>query len=158
MASYMLSKIAGNTTEPPCSNATEVYDCSQDPNISMVADSCLTGSITLNYSMISDFSFNMLGCGVKSNCSTLKNSTRGMMGPAFQSNLFVDLTRCDVSCCEGDRCNGPSAVGSTSSNPGPSATSGPTAAALQCTKTPSNVTIFSIVCLVYLVISNCSKS
>ena len=171
----MQSIMAGNTSEPPCSNVTEVVDCSQDPFIGMVADSCYTASITSNFSMHLNFSVhlnlsmhmtveltqNMRGCGVKSNCSTLKNETCGM-GMMSQSNPFVEVIQCDFSCCAGDRCNGPSAVNSTSpsasegssANPGFSPTTGPTAAALQCTKAPSNAAIFSIVCLVYSAITN----
>ena len=160
--SYMQSKMAGNTTEPLCSNPTEVFDCSQDPNIGMVADSCLTTSITLNSSMVGEFSYNILNCSVKSFCSMTKNITCGALKSAFQSIPVIDLAQCDVSCCEGERCNGPSPVNSTSSsstegsssNPGPPSTLGPTAAALQCTKAPSNAAIFSIVCLVYSAITN----
>ena len=124
-----------NTSEPPCSNVTEVVDCSHDPFIRMVADSCYTASVTSNFSMHLNFSMhvnlsmhmtgeltqNMRGCGVKSNCSMLKNITcAGMMS---QSNSFGEITQCDLSCCEGDRCNGPTSSSSSegsSANPGSS--------------------------------------
>ena len=151
----MQSRMAGNTSEPPCSNVTEVVDCSQEPIIGMMADSCLTYSITFNFSMIGELSQNMRGCGVKSNCSMLKNITcAGMMS---QSNSFGEITQCDLSCCEGDRCNGPTSSSSSegsSANPGSSTSPGPTASALQCTKAPFNAATFCIVCLVYSAIIN----
>ncbi|XP_015774855.1 PREDICTED: uncharacterized protein LOC107353048 [Acropora digitifera] len=159
---YMQSKMAGNTSEPPCSNPTEVFDCSQDPNIGAVADSCFTASITLNFSNAGDFTLNILNCSVKSYCNTTKNFTCLMLDAVFQSVPFIDMAQCDASCCEGDRCNGPSAVNSTpssssegsSANTGPSTSPGPTASALQCTKAPFNAAIFSVVSLVYLAITN----
>ena len=161
---YVNRKLMGNTSEPPCSNPTEVFDCSQDPNTGMMADSCLTASITLNYPIAGDlnFTFNVLNCSVKSFCNTTKNFTCTTMGLVFQSISVINMVQCDVSCCEGDRCNGPSAVNSTpstssegsSANTGPTTSPGPTASALQSTKAPFNAAIFSIVSLVYLAITN----
>ena len=159
---YMRSKMAGNTSEPPCSNPTEVFDCSQDPNTGGMADSCFTASITLNFSMPANFTVNILNCSVKSYCNTVKNLTCSMLDALFQSIPIIDMAQCDASCCEGDRCNGPSAVNSTpssssegsSANTGPSTSPGPTASALQCTKAPFNAAIFSVVSLVYLAITN----
>ena len=161
ITNFMLSKMAGNTSEPPCSNPTEVFDCSQDPNIGAVADSCFTASITFN-SLAGDFTLNILNCSVKSYCNTTKNFTCSMLDSVFQSIPFIGMAQCDVSCCEGDRCNGPSAVNATpssssegsSANTGPSTSPGPTASALQCTKAPFNAAIFSVVSLVYLAITN----
>jgi len=154
MASYMQSRMAGNTSEPPCSNVTEVVDCSQDPIIGMVADACLSVSITFNYSMIGEVTQNGRDCGVKSNCSSmLKNFNCAEM--MSQSNPFMEVTQCDVSCCQEDRCNGPTSSSSSegsSANPGSSTT--PAAATLQCTKAPFNAATFCIVCLVYSAIIN----
>ena len=162
--SAIQSIVAGNAIEPLCSNPTEVFDCSQDPNIGMLADACVTTSITLNSSMAGDlnFTYSTLNCSVKSFCNIAKNSTCSAMDSVFQSIPFIDIAQCDVSCCEGDLCNGPSAVNSTpstssegsSANTGPTTSPGPTASALQSTKAPFNAAIFSIVSLVYLAITN----
>ena len=176
ITNFMLSKMAGNTSEPPCSNPTEVFDCSQDPNIGRMADSCLTVSVTLNFSMVGEVSYNILNCSVKSLCSMTKNMTCGTLKSVFQSTPGLELAQCDVSCCEGERCNGPSPVSSESASQGlsstpvatasPSSTAAPNSTvALDSTvppsstaaaKVPSNAAIFSIVCLIYLTITNLS--
>lgn len=174
--SAVQSIMAGNTIEPLCSNPTKVFDCSQDPNIGRMADSCLTVSVTLNFSMVGEVSYNILNCSVKSLCSMTKNMTCGTLKSVFQSTPGLELAQCDVSCCEGERCNGPSPVSSESASQGllstpvatasPSSTAAPNSTvALDSTvppsstaaaKVPSNAAIFSIVCLIYLTITNLS--
>ena len=165
--SAMQSIMAGNTSEPLCSNPTEVFDCSRDPNFGFMADSCLTVSITLNISMVGEVSYNILNCSVKSFCSMTKNITCGALKSVVQSP-DLELAQCDVICCEGERCNGPSPVSSELASKGPSSTpvaraspnstvapssiAGPSSTA--AIKVPSNAAIFSIVCLIYLTITN----
>ena len=174
--SAMQSIMAGNTIEPLCSNPTKVFDCSQDPNIGFMPDSCEAVSITFNISMIGEFSFNILNCSVKSLCRMTEAMKCGELKSVFQSNPGLELAQCNVSCCEGEQCNGPSKVSSESASQGlsstpvarasPSSTRAPNSTvALDSTmaptstaaaKVPSNSAIFSTVCLIYLTITNLS--
>ena len=93
---------------------------------------------------------------------------------SFCESPDLELAQCDVSCCEGERCNGPSPVSSELASKGPSSTpvaraspnstvapssiAGPssiaTPSSTAAVKVPSNAAIFSIVCLIYLAITN----
>ena len=92
-----------------CNKPTDTFDCSQDPNIGNMADSCFTASITLNTSLpIGDIHINILNCSVKSMCNMLKEETCGGLKTTFLEMPMIEMKSCDVTCCEGDLCNDPS--------------------------------------------------
>ena len=120
-----------------CGNPTQTFDCSQDPIIGQIADSCLTVSISINTSMVGMISYNMLNCSVLSGCSIMKNISCGFQETIFQVIPMMEIIQCDVTCCKGDLCNNPSG-GKLSS---------------VSTLRSSNAVIFSIVCFIYLALT-----
>lgn len=99
-----------------CANPSKTIDCSQDPLIGKIADSCFTARLTasiysasLNSSLSkSDIEVYVLNCSVMSLCSTLKTQTCQYVQTALQGIPLLQLKSCGVTCCEGDLCNDPS--------------------------------------------------
>ena len=99
-----------------CANPSKTIDCSQDPLIGKIADSCFTARLaasinpaSLNFSLPkSDIEVYVLNCSVMSLCSTLKTQTCQNVQTALQGIPILQLKSCGVTCCEGDLCNDPS--------------------------------------------------
>ena len=88
-----------------CAKPNETLDCSKDPNIGQIADSCYTASILVDNSMYGMVSYYIHGCGLLSGCSLLKNLTCSNMETIVQNFPGSSSTQCDVTCCEEDLCN-----------------------------------------------------
>ena len=97
-----------------CSKPTETIDCSRDPNIGSVADSCYTADVTVSVNTtlpgvpLTDIQIFVLNCSVMSFCSLLKNQSCGALETVFGSTPQIQVKNCDVKCCKGDLCNDPS--------------------------------------------------
>ena len=99
-----------------CANPSETIDCSQDPSIGGVADSCYTTRVNINTSLpIGNMEVYLLNCSVMSFCGMLKNQTCQNLQSMFKVIPMFEIESCDVECCQGDLCNNPS-----SSSPAPS--------------------------------------
>ena len=97
-----------------CSKPTESIDCSRDPNIGSLADSCYTADVTISVNTtlpgvpLTDIRMFVLNCSVMSLCSFLKDQTCGGLETAFEGMPQIQVKNCDVKCCQGDLCNDPS--------------------------------------------------
>lgn len=99
-----------------CANPSETIDCSQDPFIGSVADSCYTARVNINTSLpIGNMEVYVLNCSVMSFCGMLKNQTCQTLQSIFKGISMFEIESCDVEGCQGDLCNNPS-----SSSPAPS--------------------------------------
>ena len=97
-----------------CSKPTESIDCSRDPNIGSLADSCYTADVTISVNTtvpgvpLTDIQVFVLNCSVMSLCSFLKDQTCRGLETAFEGIPQIQMKNCDVKCCQGDLCNDPS--------------------------------------------------
>lgn len=99
-----------------CANPSETIDCSQDPLIGSMADSCYTARVNINTSLpIGNMEVYVLNCSVMSFCGILKNQTCQNLQSTLKGIPMFEIESCDVTCCQGDLCNNPS-----SSSPAPS--------------------------------------
>ncbi|KAL9979204.1 hypothetical protein ACROYT_G016834 [Oculina patagonica] len=85
-----------------CGKPTVTMECSKPGQ-----DSCGTISITAKVPVIGEVTVHSLDCAVKAACGDMyKNMTcSGMKNATAQSG--VQITSCDMSCCQGDLCNKP---------------------------------------------------
>ena len=97
-----------------CSKPTESLDCSRDPNIGSLADSCYTADVRISVNTtipgapLTGIQMFVLNCSVMSLCSFLKDQTCGALQTAFEAMPQIQVKNCDVKCCQGDLCNDPS--------------------------------------------------
>lgn len=142
-----------------CANPSETIDCSQDPFIGSVADSCYTARVNVNTSLpIGNIEVYVLNCSVMSFCGMLKNQTCQPLQSIFKGISMFDIESCDVECCQGDLCNNPS-----SSSPAPSSTPSSTDSPVSTSTTvkssvkssvPSAITLFGNLVLMALTVVN----
>ena len=91
-----------------------VLECSRDPNIGSLADSCYTADVTISVNTtlpgapLTDIRMFVLNCSVMSLCSFLKDQTCGALETVFEGMPQIHVKNCDVKCCQGDLCNDPS--------------------------------------------------
>lgn len=99
-----------------CANPSETIDCSQDPLIGSMTDSCFTARVNINTSLpIGNMEVYVLNCSVMSYCGMLKDQTCQNLQTVLKGIPMFEIESCDVTCCQGDLCNNPS-----SSSPAPS--------------------------------------
>ena len=97
-----------------CSKPTESLECSRDPNIGSLADSCYTADVTISVNTtlpgapLTDIRMFVLNCSVMSLCSFLKDQTCGALETTFEGMPQIHVKNCDIKCCQGDLCNDPS--------------------------------------------------
>lgn len=106
-----------------CANPSETIDCSQDPVIGSMADSCYTTRVNINTSLpIGNMEVYLLNCSVMSLCGILKNQTCQTLQSIFKGISMFEIESCDVECCQGDLCNNPSSSSPAPSTESPSST------------------------------------
>ena len=139
-----------------CANPSKTIDCSQDPLIGSVADSCYTTRVNINTSLpFGNMEVYVLNCSVMSLCGMLKNQTCQTLQSMFKGAPMFEIESCDVECCQGDLCNNPS-----SSSPAPSTLSSTDSPVSTGTKSsvkssvPSAITLFGNLVLMALTVVN----
>ena len=151
-----------------CANPSETIDCSQDPLIGSMADSCYTTRVNINTSFpIGNMEVYLLNCSVMSFCGILKNQTCQTLQSMFKSIPMFEIESCDVECCQGDLCNNPSSSSpapsteSPSSSPSstPSSTDSPVSTSTTVkssvkSSVPSAITLFGNLVLMALTVVN----
>ena len=130
-----------------CAEPSDTFDCSQDPLIGSMADSCYTARVTLNTSLpIGDIEMYVLNCSVMSFCNSMKADLCGMLGNIFGGIPMMDIENCDVTCCQGDLCNNPSSPSSANTTQVP-AGGGPTVKSSVKSSVPPATTLFGALVL-----------
>lgn len=130
-----------------CAEPSATFDCSQDPLIGNMADSCYTARVTLNTSLlIGDIEMYVLNCSVMSFCNSMKADLCGMLGNIFGEIPMMDIKNCDVTCCQGDLCNNPSSPSSANTTQAP-AGGGPTVKSSVKSSVPPATTLFGVLVL-----------
>lgn len=115
-----LLDVLGNSSSPVhvCGNPKNTIECSG------MYDSCVTIKMTGIAPLVGGFTIHSLNCTSRWACvDVMKNMTCAAMQNATDA-AGVELTSCDMSCCQGDLCNGPEVPSATTS--ADNTTQGPT--------------------------------
>lgn len=152
---YVCAPNITNSSANMCGDPTDTINCTDSFYVS-----CISISITGKASNIVGFTVYSLNCGPKLLCSeAYKDYTCDSIKNATPEAPGVELSNCEISCCQEDFCNKPLGVSSASSfprstTPGPAGSTVTVKLSVGSTNFPLNCALFGILGVISVAVTN----